>query len=248
MRSSDFTKDVMTILKGQASAKGYTQIELAKKLDVSLPTLKRWLSGKAVTLENLKKLTDTLGVSFAELATATNDKGRARFQYTLEQEEQFARNPELLAFFDYLVRGHSASNIQKKFSLSIAFIERCLSRLDKLGLIDWLPKNKASLKVVGEPEWRKNGPLTKKFKNQIRSDFLNSHGVNFERFALHDYLPEDKLKIERMLEDVLELSRQAGSRAAASKSMTEAGGLFVSFKKFRWDLDSYLLESYLRDR
>lgn len=240
MRSSAFSKDVMKVLKALATSRGYTQSELAKKLDVSLPTLKRWLSGRAVTLENLKRLTDALGISFVELAAAADDEGKVRFQYTPEQEEHLARTPELLAFFDYLLRGYSPSNIQKKFNLSTARVERCLSRLDRLKLIEWLPKNKAVLKVVGEPVWRKDGPLSRRFTAQIKADFVESRDVHFEKFALHDYLPEDRMKIERMLEDILELTRQAGSRAAVSKGSSESGGLFVSFKKFSWNLDTYL--------
>lgn len=240
MRSNEFSKAIMASLREHASAKGYTQIVLAKKLNVSLPTLKRWLAGKAVTLENLKRLADSVGVSFVDLAAAVEDKEGTRLQYTIEQEEQLAKNPELLAFFDYLIRGYSPMNVQKKFLLSTVFLERCLSRLDKLGLIDWLPKNKAALKFVGEPQWRKGGPLAKRFGDQIRSEFLSSHNTIFEKFVLHDYLPEDRIKIEGKLEETLELSRQASARATVSQNLTEAGGLLVSFKKFRWNLDTFL--------
>ena len=240
MRSNEFAKAIMATLREHASAKGYTQSSLAKKLNVSLPTLKRWLAGKAVTLENLKRIADSLGVSFIDLASAIDDKEGTRFQYTVEQEEHLAKNPELLAFFDYLIRGYSPLRVKKKFSLSTVFLERCLSRLDKLGLIEWLPKNKAGLKLVGEPQWRKDGPLVKRFRDQIKSEFLNSHNTIFEKFALHDYLPEDRIKIERKLEEALELSRQAGARSTVSQNVAEASGLFISFKKFRWNLDSFL--------
>lgn len=240
MRSNDFPKEVMSILKQHANARGYTQYRLAKELNVSFPTLKRWLAGKAVTLDSLKKIADLLGVSFIEIASAIEERGKSHFQYTIEQEEYLARNPELLAFFDYLIRGYTPSKIQKKFILSNAFLERSLAKLEKLGLIDWLSRNRASLKTVGEPQWRKDGPLSKKFKSQIQSDFLENGQKIYERFSLHDYLPEDKLKIEKKLEEVLELSRQANARASVSQEEVEAGGLLISYKKFRWNLDNFL--------
>ena len=104
MRSQEFVIKLMTVVKRQAKAKGYSQPILAKKLNVSLPTLKRWLAGKTVRLDNLKQLSDVLGLSFVELAAAT-DEGSSRRHYTLEQEAEFAKKPEFLAFFDFLLRG-----------------------------------------------------------------------------------------------------------------------------------------------
>ena len=49
MQSNEFAKNVMSKIRGHASAKGYTQNALAKKLNVSLPTLKRWLGGAGLS-------------------------------------------------------------------------------------------------------------------------------------------------------------------------------------------------------
>ena len=49
---------------------------------------------------------------------------------------------EYLAFFDYLLKGHSSSKIQKKFTLENHRVEKILAKLEKLDLIEWLPKNR----------------------------------------------------------------------------------------------------------
>lgn len=230
----------MHYLKAQMRSKGYTQSTLARVLNVSLPTLKRWFAGKGVNLESLHAVMQALGVSFLEVASAIQSDALMQFEYTQEQEKALANNPKLLAYFDQLLRGRSPSAISKQFHLSKKTTQTCLHQLDKIGLVEWLPGNRARLKVAGEPRWRAGGPLAYRFKDQIRQDFLRSDKILFESFSAHDFLPQDREKIRRLLLEIVETARQAASRATLNPAKSQDCALFLSLKQFRWSVDQSL--------
>ena len=240
MKSDTFSRSLMTILKRRAIARGLTQEALARQLNVSLPTVKRWLAGRAVTLETMRAIADAVGISLAEIASSMEETQKPLFQYSLEQEKHLAENPDCLAFFDHLIRGFSPVKIQKKFGLSTSMMEKYLGKLDKLKLIQWQPKNRVRLLCLGEPQWRKDGPLVRAFKTAVVATFMEQKSELFEKFFLHDYLPEDEEKIKRILQELAEESKHANARAAMAGHRSKSVGLFLSLKSFRWSLDGFL--------
>ena len=114
---SDYiNKQIAEQIKYKAKSSGLTQAAIANRLDVSLPTVKRWYAGKNLTIPSLKKLSDLLGFSLSELFSAI-DSEKNQFQYTLSQENYLAKHPESLAFFDLLLRGKTIKQIQSQFKL-----------------------------------------------------------------------------------------------------------------------------------
>ncbi|RYZ68472.1 MAG: XRE family transcriptional regulator [Proteobacteria bacterium] len=88
----DLHRELVAIVKARAKTNGLTQAALAKRLSVSLPTMKRWYQGDFVTLENLKRLCDEVGLSLTEAFATVEDAKSLNFQYTNEQEVFFAMN------------------------------------------------------------------------------------------------------------------------------------------------------------
>jgi transcriptional regulator with XRE-family HTH domain len=238
----DFSKEIMSTIKKAASAKGYTQQSLALALNVSLPTLKRWLGGRGVSLEVLKRLADHVGLSISEIASMVENVSPTKFQYSDEQEEYFSHYPDCLAFFDYLLRGFVVSQIKRKFGLSLAQCERYLSKLEKLDLIDWLPRNRIVLRCDGEPEWKPHGPLAQRLRGVIFEDFMKASTVRSQAFLLHDFLPADQKVIQSKIEDVIDFASQCHRRAKASQEVSNPTGIFLAMKEFRWSLDQFLLQ------
>jgi transcriptional regulator with XRE-family HTH domain len=227
----------MSSIKEAAAAQKKSQKELALAADVSLPTIKRWLAGRGVSLEQMEKLATLLGLSLTEIATSV-EQVPPHFTYSREQEEYFAAKPAYLAFFDHLLRGHSPAQIAKRHGLSKSVTQRLLSRLDRMGLVEWLPEDRVRLRVTGEPRWMVNGPLARKYTPLIREAFLRTPGT--ERFVLQDYLPEDTRELERKMDELLSLARRAHTRARANSESARPFGLFLSLKSYRWSLDSEL--------
>lgn len=238
----DLNKEAGILLKKKARTKGITQAQLAKNLKVSLPTVKRWFGGGTLTIQALQQLTTEIGVSLTEVFSTIEEVSERSFQYTEKQELFFSNNLGCLAFFDNLLRGYAPIQIQRKFKMSDEKIVLFLSKLDKLQLIEWLPKNKIKLLVSGEPAWKKDGPLSKKLRNDIFKDFTEREDKLKSHFFLHDYTAEDKTEIERKINELIDFAKRANNRAKSKVDESQPTGFYVSLQNFRWSIDKYLLE------
>ena len=69
----NLNKQAMIIVKNKAKSLGLTQSDLAKKLGVSLPTIKRWYGGGTVTLESFKLLVNEVGLSLTEIFSSIEE-------------------------------------------------------------------------------------------------------------------------------------------------------------------------------
>ncbi len=236
----DLNKQAMQLIKARAKSQGLTQEVLAKRLGVSLPTIKRWYGGGTITLESLGLLVNQMGLTLTEVFSSIENASTPTFQYTDEQERFFSSNPDYLAYFDNLLRGYSPDHIQRKFKLPERECVSYLSKLDKMKLIEWLPKNKVRLLVTGEPVWKTGGALVTKLRKDIFESFLESESKVHSHFFLHDYLPEDKDELTRKLQELIEFSKRANSRAKFKIDKSKPMGLYVSLQSFRWEIDSYL--------
>jgi len=119
-------------------------------------------------------------------------------------------------------------------------IEKNLSQLETLELIDWLPNNKAKLKVKGEPLWAPGGPLSKTFRNSILDSFIKGHDKRDTSFYLHDYLEEDLIKIRAKVDELFDFLSRSNKRAKISAENTKSYGVYFSSKEFRWNMDNFL--------
>jgi len=234
----DYSAQLMDVLRRRLKGAGITQEEAAKRLSVSLPTAKRWLAGKSVTLETVKRVCDLAGVNLAEVALELDQVGPVQAHYTDEQEEYLALHPDCLAFFDLLSRGRTIGQIQAGFKLDKKRVERFLSALEKISLIDWLPKNRARLRMTGEPVWKKDGPLAQRFKGEILDQFLSRQSTGY--FSLNEFLPEDADRVQGKISDLLQTVRQANQRAKNMRGNPKSYGSFICIEPFRWHIDDYL--------
>lgn len=236
----DFEIDVISLIKIQAKSLGLTQAQLARRLNVSLPTIKRWYQGDFVTIENLKRLCDEVGLTLSEVFTAAEAKSSQQFQYSISQEQSLAKNPDVLAYFDLLLKGHSVRAIEKKVGLNSSQSARYLAQLDRLKLIKWLSRDEIQFCVSGEPVWRKDGPLSKILGAKIRESFLNSVKANETRFFLHSYLTDDMKSLQAKLDEIARFATAANKRAKQNPTEAKEIGLFLAASHFKWDLERSL--------
>ena len=236
----DLSLQVMKIVKNKAKSLGLTQNDLAKRLKVSLPTIKRWYGGGTITLESLHSLVAEVGLTLTEVFSSFENKVCENFQYTEEQEFFFSSNPDYLAYFDNLLRGLIPAQIQKKFKLTEKKTILYLSKLDKLKLIEWMPKNKIRLLVKGEPIWKADGVLAISQRAKIFQSFIEDESIEGSHFYLHDYISEDKQELNRRVQELIEFAKRANSRAKFHNDDSKPSGLYVSLQDFRWEIDKYL--------
>lgn len=241
-------KEIMELLKKRAKAQGFTQERLARNLAVSLPTVKRWYGGNGLTIANLKLLCDQLGCTLSEILGSVETAAPTSFSYTLAQETAFVKEPALLAFYDYLIRGKSVATVRSKFRLTEVETTAYLLKLDRLYLIDLHPSNRPKLKHSGEPTWLPGGPLSRYFRSRIIDEFVGDHEKSETVFYLHDYLEEDVLTLKTKLNDLEVFMKQAHRRALREAKSSQAYGVYFAVKKFRWSMDKFLDERGMKKK
>lgn len=92
---------------------------------------------------------------------------------------------------------------------------------------------------LGE-SWIPGGPLSKAYRIKILDDFIGDHSKLQTKFVLHDYLPEDLPKIEAKMIELVEFLGVCNHRAQASRDTSKSYGMYLSFKRYRWNLDQFL--------
>src|SRR3989338_8851300 len=140
-------KELLAVVKGAIQAQGISQEELAKRVGVSIPSIKRWLRGEGILLNQWIKLITALDLSLPDISSQLYSRDRGQFEYTEQQEEALANTPGLLAFFDLILRGKNTNEIIDQYRLPIWQVSDFLMKLDDIRLIRWGLGNKVKILV-----------------------------------------------------------------------------------------------------
>ena len=71
MRTESESQRMLATLKRHLKTAGWTAATIAQKLQIGEATAKRWLAGKALTIDRLTALADLCDLSLAELVRET---------------------------------------------------------------------------------------------------------------------------------------------------------------------------------
>lgn len=192
-----------------------------------------------MTLVSIQRLSEYLGVSLGELFTSI-ESDKNSYEYTLKQEQYLAKHPVHLALYDQLVRGRSVKQIIKKFGINEVQISSLLLMLDKIQLIELHENYKVKLLKSGEPKWRKDGPLSKRYKKEILDSFLSKLTKDNSSFYMHEYLQQDVAIIHSKVEEIKKFLVLANKRATRSKKDKISYGVYIALREFDWDLTDLL--------
>lgn len=160
---------VLAILKEHFKLHSMRYTDVAKKLDVSEVSVKRYMSGKGLTLAVLERLCEVVNLQLSDLteALARDAETRPR-RLTFEQEAHLVAEMNV-AFAFYLLRmGWTAKEISAEFGMDDIQIFKMLRALERIGLIEVLPHNRVKLRVARYPEWLPNGPVRRAMDKSIR--------------------------------------------------------------------------------
>jgi transcriptional regulator with XRE-family HTH domain len=197
------------LVRRELKLQGITQQEFAKIMKTSTPTIKRWLKGEGVLLKDWTRMLDCVGLSLSEALLILEGSSHKSFTYTEKQEQSLSTEEGLLAFFDLILKGRSPKQIARQYNLTEGSIVFYLSKLDKIGLIEWLPDNKVKLLVSGEPRWIKMGPLAQKFRKQIMEGYIGNYIDDRDQLKINIYSlsRESYHKIASLFNDLSEKIR-----------------------------------------
>lgn len=238
------TARLIDTLKKCLKARGVTYREVAGALHLSEASIKRLFSEKTLSLKRLEEICDLLDLNIYDLAKLSMNGQAGPSELTLEQERVLSENPGLLVFFYLLLNGRSPESIIADYRVSEEESLQFLFALDKLELIELHPENKVRLLANKNIAWRKNGPIEKRYKKQIKDELLNGsfdrpdEHLRFETGKLSDDSRSVMLKkIDRLFKEYYELTE---IDKALPQEKSENTGLIVAFRPWVFSLlDSF---------
>jgi DNA-binding Xre family transcriptional regulator len=170
------TQQLIEALKRTLKAHGLTYADVAQHLGLSEANIKRLFSKKTFTLERLDQVCLMMNMEISDLVQEMNErKGEIAISgLSLEQEAEIASDIELLLITVCVLNRWTIQEIMQRFNISETKCIQHLAKLDRLRLIELLPKNLVKLLVARNFKWQENGPIQRLFQEKIEADFFSS--------------------------------------------------------------------------
>lgn len=161
-------------LKRRLKAQGMTYRDLAEKLELSEPSVKRLFASRRFTLDRMVEISNLLGFTLAELTQEAAVSERRVRVLSDQQERELVADEKLLLVAVCALNQWTVEDICRVYRLSEAQCIERLLKLDRLRLIQLLPGNRIRLNVSRDFDWLPRGPIRAFFQLQGRDDFLQS--------------------------------------------------------------------------
>jgi hypothetical protein len=149
---------------------------VAHHLELSEANVKRLFAKRRFTLERLEQICQLMEMEISDLVQEMSDWAGAKAisSLSLEQEAEIAGNIELLLVTVCILNRWTVEEIMARFNLSEVRCIQHLAKLDRLRLIELLPKNRVKLLVARNFKWMEDGPIQRFFQEKIEAEFFSS--------------------------------------------------------------------------
>jgi len=166
------TAILVQAIRAELRRRGITYRQLAARLGVSEPTVKRHLGKGGFTLQRLDAICEVLGTDLDELLHHTGADRRAVTELTRAQETALVAAPKLL-LTTYLILNHwRFGEIMAAFRIDENELVSMLLELDRLKIIDYRPPQRIRKLTARNFSWRKDGPVHRFFVSRVLPEFF----------------------------------------------------------------------------
>ncbi len=205
---------LINMLKKALKTHGKTYADTARHLRISEASVKRAFSQKNFTLQRIDEICRMLGIEFTDLLQMLKDNASTQITgLSQEQEQEIVSDIELLLVSVYVLNRWTFEQIVEHSGMSEARCIKLLAQLDRLKMIELLPKNRIKLLVAPNFQWRENGPIQQFFLKKLQSDFFNSRFSKQQEnlIVINGMLAQSSIsvfhrKMERLAKEFDELS------------------------------------------
>lgn len=171
-RTDSESQRLLAALKRHLKSGGWTAAKIARTLSIGEATAKRWLAGKALTLDRLAALASLCDLSLAELIRETEQPvSRLSNELTLAQERALMSDELLALMFITILSGYPPAETANDFLLPPTLVEAALAQLERLALIDRLTGGRVRPLVDRTVIWRKT-PMRQLFEQRMKEQFV----------------------------------------------------------------------------
>lgn len=167
------SKVLLRNLKARLRAEGITYKDLARRLRLSEPTVKRDLSSGDFSLPRLDRICEILGLSLDELLQLPS-KATLLTQLSAEQERALVTQPKLLLATYLIVNDWKFEEITTTFAIDDNELVGIMLKLEKLGIAQFTPPRRMKKLTARNFSWRKDGPVHEFFLQRVAPEFFTA--------------------------------------------------------------------------
>jgi transcriptional regulator with XRE-family HTH domain len=209
--------DTFKILQVALKARGLTYADLAGRMGVSEPTIKRIFAGQDCKLSRLLEICEILDVPLADILHRAERNSEQVSLLPVATEARLAANPSLFYLFILLREPIPQQVIAERFDLSDQDMFRLGQGLEALGLAEVHPGNRIKITRQEPFKFRTDGPLIpllKEINLRFLDQVISNPGSNQSEFFTlsRRMLPDTGAyitrEIESLKETIAELARQ----------------------------------------
>ncbi|HEY4340860.1 MAG TPA: helix-turn-helix transcriptional regulator [Steroidobacteraceae bacterium] len=166
---------IVTELKRALRASGHTYAHVARKLDLSIASVKRLFSREDLSLARIDAICELIGLGLIEILDRARERATPATQLTLAQEGEIVSDLRLL-FMTWLVLIRTPfEEMVQSYRFTQREALKYLIRLDRLKVIELQPGNRVKLLVSRHFSWRPGGPVQKYIDQKLLREFFASH-------------------------------------------------------------------------
>lgn len=169
---------IIDTLKTLIKAQGLTYREVADALSLSEASIKRLFSLKRFSLQQLEQVCQLLGMEISDVIQHMSERQSSLQQLTEAQEQEIASDLPLLLITVSVLNRWTLPDLLRHYAFTEPQCIQHLAKLDRLQIIELLPKNRIRLKVAPNFRWRAQGPIEHFFKATIEQELF---GANFAK-------------------------------------------------------------------
>lgn len=148
-----------------------TYADVAQKLALSEASVKRLFAEQQFSLKRLDQICELTGIEISDLIRRL-DAQQQISELTTDQEKELVADTHLLITAVSCLNRWSFADIIRTYQFSEPQLIQKLAQLDKMGLIELLPKNRIKPLISHDFAWQKSGPIQRFFESQVQQDFL----------------------------------------------------------------------------
>jgi DNA-binding Xre family transcriptional regulator len=165
---------LLNALKKSLKAHGLTYLKIADALELSEASVKRLFAEQTISLQRLEQICQLMEMEISDLVQMMNEQQPRLQHLSIEQEKEITQDLVLLLITVSVLNRWTLHDILSFYKLSEAECIQKLARLDKLKIIELLPKNKIKLLVASNFSWRENGPIQQFFQDKIAAEYFKT--------------------------------------------------------------------------
>ena len=166
------TIDLVQVLKRELKQADFTYADLAQQLGMSESSVKRMLSRGDLSLKRVDEILRVLKLDLADIARTIAAEQVLPEELTHVQEKAVVADRKLLLVAICCQSQWTFQQIVDAYLFTPPEAVRCMTRLDRIGLIELRPNNRYTLKLAKTFRWRPQGPVMQYFRDHAMADYF----------------------------------------------------------------------------